>query len=517
MNRLLDDDIVTALGAILDTAPAPAVRPSVSEAAEAGSDMVLLPGLQPRRVRRGGLVLVAAVSLVAVGGLAVLNRRSSTIVFSQSSTSVADSIEPTPVTTQATTTTTVASPSKYTGWYLPTFIPTGYETTSIDASHVRSGENQSGPSPQKWVRRNAAGIITGMLFVATSVPPAPEPGKEASPNATVRGLPASVFDSGEGIVVGWEESGTAISVRGDGLSEAETRSIADGASIDAATGVVSVSPGGAFIRIEAPPVAENVVGVNISWLRSDGRNAGNVGFSTSSTEGNTLEMMKWTLDQRSGGSTAVIERHGAFDRLVTRMTDDLGTIATVEWIQDGFLMYVAGRASGDDVVKMAESIQPVDPSRFVDEGRGITERVLARPTLEQARFADGTVVSVKARDGNPIGLCVEAPVAVCRWHVSEGSLLGQQQAGVFDTFDVAGRTLVLGWHEGSVEPTQTVNTIPGSEPESSSGFAEVKRTPLGSFVEVVLRDGEKTPGISYGGMSYGIADRPNAETTLLHY
>jgi hypothetical protein len=514
MNRLLDDDIVTALGAILDTAPSPIGRPSVPEAAEAGSDIVLLPGLQPRRVRRGGLVLVAAVSLVAVGGLAVLNRRSSTVVFSLSSTSVADSIEPSSVTTQATRTTTVASLSKYTGWYLPTFLPAGYEITSIDASFA----TDTNPIPQRWLRTDATGNVMATLTASTYPPVPPTPGKPETYNATVHGHQAFAGDTGEGIVVSWEEAGRVVAIRGVSLSSSETLSMAEATTIDSRTGAVALRDDANFVAVVSTPAAPDAIGLNIGLLRSDGGNGGFAAFTSSPANGETLQTLKQRVDL-TGGRKVSIEKLGAFERLVDRHpADDLGPFTEVTWIQDGLMMDVVGRASADEVIRMAESVQVAEPQRLVAEGERITERLLALATLEQATLADGTVVSVKARDGNPVGLCVEAPVSVCRWHVSEGSLVGERQVGLFDTFDIAGRIVLVGWHEGSDTPTlqNPLAAADGSILPTPVSFSEVKQMALGHFVEAIVPTDVAIPMVGYGpSSSYGVGTRSG--TTLLHY
>jgi hypothetical protein len=517
MNHLLDDDIVSALGAILDTAPAPpTVRPPMPDAASV-ADTFVMARAEPGRRRPGRSALLVAASLVMlVGGLAMLHRRSPIIVAGQQSTSSAptvdSSIEPSPVTTSATTTTTV-NLSNHTGWYLPTFIPAGYEITSIDAAYSTS----TFPVPQRWLRTDASGKVSASLTVATYPPSPPDPLKPETYNATVRGHQAFAGHTGEGFVVAWEEAGRVVSIRGVSMSSNETLAIAEAVTIESSTGTVVLGVNSNFVSVEAAPSVPNAVTLNIGLLRSDGATGGFASFSTSPTNGETLQTVKQRLDITSG-RTVPIERIGAFDRLVDRHpADALGPFTDITWIQDGLMMEAVGRASADEVVRMAESVQVVDSARLVDEGRRITERLKSLATFEQVTLADGVVVSVKARSGNPVGLCVESPVAVCRWHVSEASLVGERQVGIFDTFDVAGRLLLLGWHQGSDTPTlQPVTEPDGSIRYSPVALSEVKQMNLGHFIEAVVPAGVPVPLVAYGpSSSYGVGTR--SDTTLLHF
>jgi hypothetical protein len=525
MKQVLDDDIVTALGQILDGAPVPTARPMPPRPLGGAAVPEYAIDLADRRlVSQHRLVFIAAASiLLALGGLAVLKRGPSTVGVgpAASSSSVVESSSSTAPSTE-TTAVPAAPLSSYTGWYMPTFIPDGYEISTVEAYRPPTTPTTV-PTERvrEWARLNASGAVAATVNVSVSPVQPPDPLKPVPVNTRVRGNPALSFDSGEGIVVSWQEAGWQLAVRGIALSEQDLQALADASTLDAATGTLTLTANSGFAPVDVPEATSGkVVGVGIGLLRSDGAPGGIISFSSSPNgEGETLEGMKFRLVQTQKTSSE-IRRIGDSDRLVqTRESAEFGSFVDVTWIENGMLMAVGGRAGPGEVLKMAESVHAVDPQQLIEEGRRITDRLLARKTLESVSLADGTVLSVKTQSNGPVALCVESPIVVCRWQIGDGSLSGNRLDAVFDSFDVAGRTLLFGWHEAAGQPTldmsHAIAPPGGAAPTSTATFAEIKQTALGHFIEVVVPPGEQPPMISYGTSSYGVGDR--SDTTLLRF
>jgi hypothetical protein len=515
MNDLHEADIINALGDIMDTAPQAAERPTMRPATAPMTGMFAEPLAELKRPRVSRLLVAAVLVAGGVSGLALLQGKSPTnLKPSESSTSAA----PTTATSADPTVTTAPSPlaklSAYTGWYFPSYIPDGFEITSIEAGIATANTETT----QRWTRSDASGNVTAVLSASSSPAPPPEPTKPPSYNTNVHGNGASVFDSGEGIVVGWEEGGWGFSVRGLSLSETDVLSAAQASTVDVNTGAITLSAAGGFVRVESSPVPANTASLTIGLLRTDGALGGFLSFVTWPAEGEALQTLKTRLVQTYEAGVT-IERIGPLDRVVRRQAaDEFGPITAVTWIQDGMFLEISGRATTEEVLKMAESVQAVAPERFVAEGRRITERLNARETIDRVTFADGTVVSLKGRGDVPIGLCVEAPVATCRSHSSEASLVGERPLGVFDTFEVNGRVLLLGWYSGADEPTvqPTLNTIPGGAAATSTAtLTEMKASNQGRVIEVVVPAGETNLALVVGEVSYGFG--APFSTSLLRY
>lgn len=550
MNDLLDHQIVAALGEILDAAPAPGARPGAFRAATADATSSMSPSTDVdlaaigTPVHGGGRVLrLIAVALVlsCLGVVTWSRHRSSSpdapigvrpavtttpVGTPKAASSTADvaagggetvtASTPTASVTTAATTAPVGTLADYAGWFLPSYVPDGYEITSIVATYAPLTRSPA----QRWVRTDAAGATVAQLIASTSAIVPVVVVRPSPSNASVHGLPASVFDSGEGSLVNWQEVGRQAQVRGLGLSQTEVVALAEQLTLDAGAGSFTLDGASDFRPLSRVPAAEHAVDLNVGLLRSDGAPGGFVEFtSTPNADGETLGVLKQRLATMNGVQSA-IEHLGDLDRLVWREpVDGYGPFTRLTWLQDGMIVEVSGRAAPEDMIKFATSIASVDPQQLIVEGRHITEQLAARETLEETTFADGVTVAVKRRRQDVIGLCVGGVDPVCRWDVSESSLGGGGQTASFDVFDIDGRRVLLGWHEGFDEPTlvpQPPGPSPAGEvPPSTSTLTEVQRGALGQFVEIVVPAGEQPPSVAYGTSQTGVGLRPG--TTLLRF
>lgn len=520
MTNALEHEIVAALRDILADTPAPATRPPVVENGQR-DDTDLVDSVEPVLevttrepvANRPPIRLVAAVVVaLAVLGVVAAQRRDArpggspegaTSTVGSSSTVSQATAEPsiTPQSVPSTTSdpSTATALSRFAGWYLPTALPDGYEITQLSVVATKPSDSDV---EQRWVTAsNAPGSPTGSLSLTSFPVPPDEPGKPPRLNATVHGIDATAFDSGEGIVVSWQEGGRQRQVRGNGLSQAATLAAAQTVVVDGATGRATMDPGSGYVPVDAAPAPSNALTLAIDIAPSDGSTEGAIRFSSApNADRETLD----TIRQRVGSAprtSATIKAVAGDDRLSIRYGATTPPTTEVVWIQDGFVMGLNGVASEDDMLTLAGSVKAVDPQALVDAQEQSSRRLHAQPTLDTVTLADGTTVSVKTLAGRVTGLCVEAPVVVCRWDRSDVPLDDARPSNAYIAVRVAGRTLAIAWHEGAGVPSLTppAGVVDPNRPiVRTSTILQTTESAEGGFVEIVVPDGEDAPPLFFG-------------------
>ncbi len=475
MNHQLDDRL-RALGTHLD-----------DERAE-WDDAVASPysGRPQRSGSRSRFVLVAAsVVLVAgVGGVLATRDRGDNLVAAGAETTAAPAMTAVAPTTVAGPASTVAAPSEaerlaaYSGWYLPTFVPAGYEITSLSAAPAVD----STITTRKWLRTNAAGAVDATFTVSfmSESPQETEKTFVPTPGKTVHGKPALVFDSGEGLRVHWKEAGLMVMAGSTGLSEAD---LLAGAELFVVVSQSDTPPDNTFpadspmAGFELVPVdtavTENGIVLSIGLLSDTGFISVSV---TPNSDGTTLgEMLA-----KDGTATKIGTRDGV-------LFESAGGNVSVFWLEGGLQFSVSGRAQADDVLALAAGLAPAAPDQILAAGQAITAAQLALPEIDAATLTDGTRVSVRGTAATgAVAICVTGASPQCVRQVSESSLDGERPSAIFQMFVLGDERALIGWHEGTELPTSTgVETVAGT----SGVFVRAAVTDLNNPPQVTFDNG----------------------------
>ena len=506
--------IRAAIGNILNLAPT---------ANDVRNGVFAIRDVRPNRSRQP-YVLAAAVVLVAGGIAAVAVRadragRVSTATAptepsspnASSETTVGRSLATPMATTTGSSVTTTSPDPAPTGFYLPTYIPDGYDVTNVRAS-VRNEPAEFGNG---WLKRDPfTGDFVGKLVVSVRPLMASETIPPWQPNATVHGLAAATASSANvGAEVRWHETGAHIYLFGDGMTEAEVRQAAESIVVDGATFTAAFGPAGPpdgyvegptsdrLARTGDPRTPSNIVEMSLGLARRDGSPGGFISLSTSAnTGGSTLDDLQ-VGERRTVGN---VER-----KVLTNQPDELGTFTAISWLDRDIIFSVTGRATPEEMLKFASGVQPTTQDQVIAFGKQITDQTLNMTMIGRAAFTDGLVVSVPTNGRGAAGLCLEAPSKQCFRSITESSLAGGDQNAVFQLITVNGTRFVLGWHKGSLEPklgppiTPTVSySIP------ISPITQIVLTDMGHFMQIRLAPGEYPPSITYGSETYNVGGWP---------
>lgn len=486
----LDRPILDALAAMMDTAPAPANGPT---------DPTLLSfNEQPENQRRVLLgTAAAAVLLVGIGSLIVLQQ--------QNDAGVSDSIPIAPEPAASVSTEPALTPAassdplaNATGFFLPTYVPAGYQITNLAAQLVTP---TSDSEFARWLRKSTNGDVTAEFSVSL-LPNDLEAVVEIEPNATVRGLPAMIDESDDGIVVTWPEDDSTMSARGWNLTVDETLAAVEAMTIDATIPAAELPAGTLpdFERVELQPVAlDDTVTTFLGLTRTDGLPGGFISVATSpNTNGETLETM-----QTQGGVGYELEVIGGIERLVKfQEPDSLGPLSFVEWIDGDSIVTIAGRAAPAEVVAVAEGYALTSREQFAAAGTSITNTGGALDVLDQASFDDDITVSVRSPSSGEasrgtVAICIDAPVQQCRF-----SLTGSYQNGLNAAFNINGDTVVIVWHDTAEadrlgEATLSANETPVDPVATSAAIGQQITTDAGRFTRINVPAGEQPPMLNY--------------------
>ncbi|MFN3258108.1 MAG: hypothetical protein ACE37B_20710 [Ilumatobacter sp.] len=256
------------------------------------------------------------------------------------------------------------------------------------------------------------------------------------------------------------------------------------------------------------------------WLnRTDGQPGGFV--SVTSLPHASNETLDSLLQDREGFERQQI---GGIERNVRiQPPDALGPFTNIEWIEGDQIITVAGRATPNEVIAVAEGVAATSRDAFVAAGASITDSAAALDVLDEVTFADGTRVSVRSLTPGPSGsgavaMCVDAPTQQCHFSFSETGIGGAYQDNLIAAFDIDGNTVLLVWHDTAEaervgDPSLTTSgivsasTIPSDEaaaaplaPETATSTAEITEqiaTDLGRFTRVDVPAGETPPQLTY--------------------
>jgi len=498
----LERQLQDALAAIMDTAPVARTAPTDPNLL----DQYQRPNNRPRLIVGAA---AAAVLLVGLAGLTVM-RQSDDPALSDSSPDASEPSATGPTTSGPTdptaTTTAAADPlATATGFVLPTYVPEGYEITSLAAYPATPSAD---PDIGRWLRTEDREVSQ---FSVSVQPASSQPDLELRPNATIHEQPAMSFDSGEGIVVTWVEGDWIVSASGRNLSVDETLSAAEALVFDPTGPTVNLADGalpGFDQQDPVPVVVNNTVATNVGLTRTDGLPGGFIGVArTPNTAGDTLDTMQ---ARGEGYERQVI---GGIERLVRiQAPDSLGPFTNVEWIDGDAIVTVTGRAPSNDVIAVAEGITQVSSDEFAAAGAEITTSAARLDVVDQTTFDDGLTVSVRSltpgeTGSGAIAICVDAPIKRCRLSFSEASLGGAYQHSILAAFDVTGQTTLIAWDDTAEaerlgEPTLSPSGIvtDPSQAHLATTTAQIDQqvtTAVGRFTRINVPAGQQPPQINY--------------------
>lgn len=539
LEQQLDAEITAALADMLHAAPGP----------EAGPRDVALLGdvsVDGQRSVWWMAAVAATVLLVGVGGLVVLRPTSppevSEPLVEPTPTLASDGAGPessgtaAPPTSRAPSATSLppVAASAFddpVGLYLPTASPPGYQIDSLTAS-----EPVSPFGTIRFVRFDEAGVSVeaslGVRFLAPEAESGEDNGVEFEADATVRGVPAQVSHIGprsdaepEQAGVMWVEDGMTMSSSSTGLSAAEVVAATEALLIDVPERTVELPEQtvGLVAVDDVSVMPANAVTSTVNLSPMDGRSGGFVSFgSQPNTLGLSLEVI---VDEFVGGSGAVWEPREIDGRtfyVQEQPADGLGPFTSLVWLDGPFKMYASGRAAPEDVIAFAAGLIPVDREAFSSVGAFITVRALALDEIDRVEFDDGVVVSVRALRAGADGtgasaMCLEAPIMRCTFQIGESSIIGEFQTSVFETFDLGGRVITLGW-QNAAEVERAGDPVLGMsgnvfEPgasvptETNSTIVQQVTTSSGRFIEIQVADGEAPPSVNFetdGQVNFGV-------------
>jgi hypothetical protein len=448
---------------------------------------------QTRWSRRVSALAVAA-SLAALAGVAVFQQRQEPAIPSDSAlpTSVATTI-PSATTEAPTAITAIADNNRVpTGWYLPTYVPLGYELISVAATLDDPIYSEQVP---KWLRRASDGIAVNATLSLAAYPDSGE--VTVTGTDTVHGQPAEVWDPGTGWAVIWSEAGVQAYLTSTGLERDELLAAAELVIVDPVAGAAEFSTlPPAFVPSDATPPEPNAVQLSLTFSPQDNATAGFITVSAGpNNRGETLETLLHQLPDWERVTLGGIER-----AVLARPPDSLGPFTSLSWVEGGTVFHVSGRAPYDQVMAFAESLAPSSLDAVTAAGESITTRALVMDTLDEATFDDGVRVVALQREGELLGFCVTEPVQRCRRIESAVAFGGEPRTGEATTFDIDGRRVLIAWHAGDVQPT----LFPSTDPATASAFTQVITTANGVFVQVVLDADATAPSIHFGDTGFGV-------------
>ena len=479
----------------------------------------------PNRVRRAAWVGAAAAAVVGLIAIAsVMDQRSSVQTPAAAtppdtavpSTAVTSSIDPVvaDATAEERTTdesTTIDSDNDdlaaATGFILPGFVPDGWKVAELAAG--RSVDTWGNPfGATRWAK-----VVNGTIEKFLSVrPPSPvEPGVDVDAEVTVRDAPAEVFTQNTGqIGVMWNESGYRISATATGLTEAELLDAMNALVIDLDNQTVSLPDGGASLGLvpesELGFVDGDVITSKVALAHPGVASDTIFAVATPNTFGLSVD---GSLPDVPGWETLNVD---GIDMRILDRSSGQSTSTELRWI-DGEIRYeVHGTVDTDTLVEFARQLTLTDATTFKSAVAALadeeTATMMTWAELDRVTFDDGVTATVRSRStgSGASAICIEAPVQRCREQVSEATLTGSYADNVFDTFNVDGRNLVIGWQSTSeaerlgdpiIEPGDTLNPGDGLGTATTATVDQLVAGTSGRFVEIEVPSGQRPPRLSF--------------------
>ena len=498
LERHFGPSLRRVFGAVL-AEPASAAVAERAVVGEAAPGLIPVAALR-RPARSRGLVGVAAVvALLAGGGFVALSVDRRAERRAQLSGSVAAA--PQPATSVGPT--TIVGGDAAVPILLPGAAPSGFSLVDLT---VNRGSPRPDPfvASARFVRRDAHGTIVGQASMTLAPASAEQGGVKR--NLRVHGLPASRWDSGEGIVVSWTEAGFDVGVRGIGLTEQETLDVAEASDIDGALPSIGLTDP-PLLDLEPAPVGESArdgtPSVTVEYL-ADHRIPGVfVSFSSGPSDGQTIESVAATMRARPELTVVDVTVDGAPAVLTTSRPESLGRMGTLTWFRDGVGLHLVGPSEEVDLLALASSVAP----STVGEARTLYTRVQqarrSLPEIGRATLPNGLVASIHASSKSADVVCLQAPIQRCDLIQSESSLIGEAQSVLIGSFQIDEATWWVGWAAGAHQP---VVVKAGTD---SGPLADTVTTEAGTFFAVDNLGGGETgvrldPGTTavYGGATF---------------
>lgn len=475
MSTLTDDRIREALADLLDLAP------PVSSALADGTASSVGP---PEHRRWPVLVAAAAVVAIGIAGLVVATRPAADDEHIPS--------------------TEVGGLAQYTGWYLPTYIPVGFEITGIAAEPASPSERAT---PEWWSRLNANGEVDA-LFAVRAFPVEdhlPDDAEFTGNGATVHGLPAVVeIESTNALSVTWVEGDWYVWASAAYLTDAEALEAAEAVRVNPESGrgeFPSGAPHGLELRTLDADVPSNGVHLDIGLRRIDHA----LGESVD------IFVVPNTFQYTSGTLWLSLHPDAAWERIAFDGTDAIfyqseqrGAPSAVKWVAGGLLFMVRGELEVDELVAIAAGLRPATVEGVLAEGERITERIRRLPVLDETTFGDGTRVTVQTHGSDgAAAICVESVALQCDRPNYVGNVAASVHDAIFSAFEIGGQDVIFGWRRGDEGPTLGFD----GGTTGSVTIDDLVHTEIGHFVRVRVPPGEPRPQLQYSDVTYSTPSR----------
>ena len=355
-----------------------------------------------------------------------------------------------PGTDVATTVVPDAAPEDL-GVALPTFVPEGYVLDGVQltrgwwpvAQHVI-------PDRTQYVQR-----IDGTIAATATLSSQPLDAEFDTDKGsiTVHGVPAQIFDNGEGIHVVWAEADRIVTVATNGVGWDETAVLAERTIVDARSGSVTLPSDSGFEIADLPPApAADAATLSVSY-RSGSDQDGRIDISRwPNTSQDTLEIIEFRMTRQNWNvEAATVNEHPAL--VLSPPTTESAPLRQVQWIDENGVWAVVGRLPADTLTQIANGLEPATLEQARQLRTELDEDLAALPELDRTRLDNGIEISIHTI-GNGVGAyCVHLPEQFCERVVGESSIIGEHQDSFTRTTWIDDQPWMIGWVEGRHQPT----------------------------------------------------------------
>lgn len=394
-----------------------------------------------------------------------------------------------------------------TGFVLPSFVPDGLEITGLEAGRNSMWDNPFGAT--RWAQV-IDGSITKMLTVRAPRPIDPRD-PEIDSDDTVRGTAAEIWAQDDVLGVSWNAEGHTHVATSTGLTEAEFLGAVEDLEIDSETSTVTLPDGGRSLGLvhesQLGVVGDDVV-TSVVAIADPARPHNTVlhAVATPNTFGVTVDGF---TPEQPGWETRTVD--GVDMRIRVHPADEGGG-NEVRWVDHDVRYQVYGTTDTDTAIEFARGLTLTDAATFKAAVAELTDRATAEMMawieLDRVTFDDGISATIRSRtEGSGAdAICIEAPVEQCSEQVSEASLADGYSDNVFDTFDINGRNVVIGWQstseaerlgEPTIEPGDAVDPADGLSLTTTATLDQLARGTTGRFLEIEVPAGERPPQLIF--------------------
>lgn len=366
--------------------------------------------------------------------------------------------------------------------YLPTAEIPGFSLTDISVSPWQL--HRVGRNTLRYVRRAVDRANVDAMLTLAGARPSPE--RDDRPGSiTIHGHSAHIADIGEGIVASWEEEGVTASVSGWGVSWDDVAMFAEQSVVDPTSYSVTLPDevlAGFELSIGDATAPDDAVMTNLYYSGDDGRPEGFAAISNSPND-DLLTLDSLEVNARISGQTITRGSvQGGPAIIAVSFDDKYGDLVAVEWIQDGFVFVVAGRAPEAGLLALANSLAPARLTDARALRAELDANLFDHPELDRATLPNGFDISVRSTGTSANVVCLHAPIKRCQPVINEASLAGEYQNKVTSTFHIDGATWITGWAKGTHAPLRTNGVNDGDPVE------DVTQGSAGTFVALRLID-----------------------------